>query len=304
MNKVLEPNVYEAMGLPVSPFMKGCMAMTLVLLVWSGFALTVRGIGVSPLTIADVMLIRFLVPLVLLIPWAFSYLDEIRNVRLSDVVFILLGGVPFILLASLGAKTAPTAYIGIILAGTPPIFVALLSFALYRTKITAKKRFSLSIILAGVIAMIAGNSEGFSKELMQGIGYLFTASLVWSGYTVGLRRAKLHPMVVAIVLSYASFLIVLASTFMSGAKMNLGQVSFSDALPFILVQGLGVGVLATICFSYAVNHLGSSKVSVIGSISPCLTALFAVFIFSESLTMTVSCGIVLSVIGVILSSRS
>ncbi|MCP6467884.1 hypothetical protein NL473_27830, partial [Klebsiella pneumoniae] len=88
---------------------------------------------------ADIMLIRFSVPLVLLTPWVLSSWHEIKNIRLPDIMFILLGGVPFLLLAAFGASTVPAAYMGTILTGTPVFFAALLSFILYRQRISLRK---------------------------------------------------------------------------------------------------------------------------------------------------------------------
>ncbi|GAF57219.1 permease of the drug/metabolite transporter (DMT) superfamily [Psychrobacter sp. JCM 18901] len=112
----------------MSPLTKGYVAMSVVLLIWSGFALTVRAVSASSLTIADVMLIRFSVPLVLLTPWVLSSWHEVKNIRLPDIMFVLLGGVPFLLLAAFGASTVPAAYVGTILTGTPVFFAAILSF--------------------------------------------------------------------------------------------------------------------------------------------------------------------------------
>ena len=91
----------------MSPLTKGYVAMSVVLLIWSGFALTVRAVGASSLSIADVMLIRFSVPLVLLTPF--------------------------------GASTVPAAYMGTILTGTPVFFAALLSLIFYRQRISLRK---------------------------------------------------------------------------------------------------------------------------------------------------------------------
>ncbi len=87
-------------------------------------------------------------------------------------------------------------------------------------------------------------------------------------------------------------------------ETNIGSVSFDEALPFILVQGLGVGVVSTIAFSYAVKKLGSIRTLLLGSLSPGLTAILATLILNESLSVIMICGIVLSTIGVILSNRA
>ena len=84
---------------------------------------------------------------------------------------------------------------------------------------------------------------------------------------------------------------------------NFGNFTFQDALPFILVQGFGVGIIATVGYSFAVAQLGSVKSSTIGSLSPGLTALLAVPIFNEPLTNLILIGITCTTAGVILTNR-
>lgn len=288
----------------LSPLAKGYLAMAVVLLVWSGFALTVRTTSTSSLSIADVMLIRFSVPLVLLTPWALSCLKEIKNIRLPDVMFIVLGGAPFLFLASVGASSAPAAYVGTILTGTPVFFAALLSFILYRQRISPLKFAALTLILIGVATMVLGNTKSVSGSLLYGVGILLIAGLVWASYTIGLKRTTLSPLAIAIVLSYTSFFITLAMVLCEALETNLGHVSLSDALPFVLIQGVGVGVIATIGFSYAVNQLGSIRTLLLGALSPGLTALLAALLLNEALSLLMICGIALCAIGVVLSNRA
>lgn len=278
--------------------------MSVVLLIWSGFALTVRAVGASPLSIADVMLIRFSVPLVLLTPWVRTHWQDIKNIRLPDIIFILLGGVPFLLLAAFGASTVPAAYMGTILTGTPVFFAALLSFILYRQRISLRKFAALMLILFGIATMIGGRAEAIPSSLLYGVGLLLTASLIWAGYTLGLKSTTLSPIVIAIVLSYSSFFLTLVMVLSGIMGTNIGSVSFDDALPFVLIQGIGVGVVSTLAFSYAVKQLGSIRTLLLGSLSPGLTAILATLILKESLSLIMIGGIVFSTIGVILSNRA
>lgn len=278
--------------------------MSVVLLIWSGFALTVRAVGASSLSIADVMLIRFSVPLVLLTPWMLSSWHDIKNIRLPDILFILFGGVPFLLLAAFGASTVPAAYMGTILTGTPVFFAALLSFILYRQRISLRKFASLILILFGIATMIGGRAQSIPNSLLYGVGLLLMASLIWAGYTLGLKSTTLTPIAIAIVLSYTSFFLTLVMVLSGMMDTNIGSVSFDEVLPFILIQGLGVGVVSTIAFSYAVKQLGSIRTLLLGSLSPGLTAILAALILKESLSVIMICGIALSTIGVILSNRA
>ena len=288
----------------MSPLTKGYVAMSVVLLIWSGFALTVRAVGASSLSIADVMLIRFSVPLVLLTPWVLSSWHDIKNIRLPDILFILFGGVPFLLLAAFGASTVPAAYMGTILTGTPVFFAALLSFIFYRQRISLRKFAALILILFGIATMIGGHAQAIPNSLLYGVGLLLMASLIWAGYTLGLKSTTLTPIAIAIVLSYTSFFLTLVMVLSGIMDTNIGSVSFDEVLPFILIQGLGVGVVSTIAFSYAVKQLGSIRTLLLGSLSPGLTAILAALILKESLSVIMICGIALSTIGVILSNRA
>mgnify|MGYP000131454356 CR=1 FL=1 len=84
---------------------------------------------------------------------------------------------------------------------------------------------------------------------------------------------------------------------------NLGRFTLEQALPFILIQGFCVGFLATILYTFAVSRLGSARASTIGSLSPGLTALLAVPVFGESLSLMVAAGVFLTIAGVALSNR-
>lgn len=282
---------------------KGYMPMVIVLLIWSGFSLTARAIGSSALTIADVALIRFAVPAILLTPFIRSHFNEIKNMSLRDVPFLLLGGIPFLFLASLGAHSVPTAYVGAIIASTPVLFVAILTFFIYGKTMTFKSMLSLFVILLGVFIMLLGQPSRISHEMIQGMDFLFGASFVWASYCLGIKRAGLSSIAVAMVVSYVSLFIMLVLMLSGVVATNWGTFTLDEAFPFILVQGVGVGFLATICFSYSIAQLGAVRTSVLGSISPGITAILALVIFGESLTVLMGLGIAITIYGVITSHR-
>ncbi|RBW43193.1 EamA/RhaT family transporter [Psychromonas sp. B3M02] len=281
----------------------GYSAMILVLLIWSSFALSIRTIDSSSLTIADVALLRFIVPAILFAPWAITHFKVIKTIKVIDLAFILLGGIPFVYLAALGAKTVPTAYVATILAGTPGIFVAIIT-ALFFAEIISKKRLlALSLILVGVVMMLLNERQSFSQQTLIGVGFLFAASACWAIFAVTLKRVNLKPITVVIILSYLSGFIMLILISSGMVESEIGRFSFQQALPFIVIQGLGIGVVATFCFSYAINQLGARNASLLGSISPAITAFLAVPIFGESLSLLIIGGIGVTIVGVILSNR-
>jgi len=287
----------------LSPLQKGYIVMAGVLFIWSSFVLSIRGIGASPLTVADVALLRFSVPMLILLPYVRSRLAVIKKVKVSDILLLLLGGLPFLLLVSLGAASAPSAYVSTIVTSTPPFFVAVISYLFYRQKVSLKQTFTLCLIVIGVMIMITGGRAHISSEMITGVCFLLAAGGIWACYTIGLKRAGLDAISLAIITSYLSFFITFILVVFGGLKSNVGLFSLQQALPFILVQGIGVGILATIGFSYAVNKLGPANASVMGALSPGLTSLLAVPIYNESLSLIIIGGISITITGVIFSSR-
>lgn len=302
IGKVAQSTIKPAKNF-LSPMAMGYIAITTALFIWSGFSLTVRAIGASPLTTADVALIRFIVPLILLLPLLPSRLEKIKRVGISDLFLIMLGGLPFLFFAALGAKTAPAAYMGAILAGTPAFFIAILSFCYYQQVITKKQLFTLTLIIGGILVMIMGQPGAISGTTMQGVAFLLCGSFVWAAYTMGIKRSGIDAISIAIVLSASSLFVTLVLIMSGLVTSNFGSFSLLEAMPFILVQGFGVGFLATICYSYAVKQLGPAKSSIMGSLSPGVTAVLAVAIFNEPLSIAIVSGISLTTLGVILYNR-
>ncbi|WP_411847067.1 DMT family transporter [Roseibacillus persicicus] len=282
----------------------GYLVISAVVLIWAGFALTLRAIGKSPLSAADVGLIRFTVPALCLLPFLRSYLAQLRRVRFRDLLLVLLGGVPFFLVASAGARSTSTAHVSALIAGTAPLSVALISFLLEKSAIPKKRWFALGLIALGAVGMIATQPAGGSHSDPWGCLTLLFASLLWGAYTVGVRRAGLDAIANALILTVLSLMILGALSLVGVTESHLGQFSWREALPFVLVQGLGVGLIATVGYSFAIGRLGSSRSAVIGSLAPGLSAVLAVFIFGEALNFATLACIAVLTLGVILANRS
>lgn len=302
MNKALQLGVETTRYWHCSPKLKGYSAMILVLLIWSGFALSVRSIGTSPLTMIDVALVRFLTSFVLLIPFIPRHYHALRALRCRQWAGLLLGGVPFLFLASTGASSTPTAYVGSVLTGCPPLLLALGGFVFYRCKPTAMQSLSLLAIVLGILVMAQGGNDS-ADPLGMGLWCLLAAAWLWAGYTLGVKQAGLAPVALAIALAAGSLFITVILLIFDIFPSQLGNFSFQQALPYGIVQGIGVGIISTLGFGYAVRQLGSQPVATIGAMSPGLTAVLAMMLFHEPLSLLMLLGIGLTAIGVVLTSQ-
>lgn len=288
----------------MDPKSSGYLAIYGVVIIWAGFALTLRAIGASALAPADVALMRFAVPAIALIPFLPSRLAQLKQVRLQDALMVLSGGIPFFLIATEGARTTSAAHVGALIAGTAPLSVAILSRFLEFSPIPRRRWFSLGLIAAGAIGIIAARPSQMTLETMRGIGHLLVASMLWGIYTIGLRRTGLDAIGNALILVLGSLAALIVLMVTGITPSHIGSFTLHEALPFMLIQGLGVGLLATLGYAFAITRLGSAKSATIGSLAPALAAILAIPFLGESLGFGTAACIVVITAGVIMANRS
>ncbi|MFJ8113847.1 DMT family transporter [Streptomyces sp. NPDC096132] len=275
----------------------GVAALVAAVVLWSSFALTVRGIGSSSLTSIDVAFLRFATPVVILAPWLPRTFRALRGERIGVLLMLGIGGLPHFLLSALGGRLASAALIGLLIPGTVPLFVAAILYLRWRERISPRGLIALAAITAGIAATAMQTT---STATTAGIGVLLTAGCAWAVYTIGLRQTKLGLTgVVLAVCSPAAITAALLAAFAAmPSHLRNGTAGISDVLLFTGLQGIGTGLLSTLCYAYAVRALGSNLAATAGATSPVLTALLAIPLFGEPITPGVSAALALIVTGV------
>lgn len=74
----------------------------------------------------------------------------------------------------------------------------------------------------------------------------------------------------------------------------------SEVGTFALLQGVGTGVLSTVCYVVAVKRLGAAATASAGAVSPVLLALVAVSLLGEAITAALAVALAFIVTGVAL----
>lgn len=287
-----------------NPKTSGYLVLYGVVIVWAGFAVTLRAIGSSPLAPADVALMRFAIPAIVLLPLLPGRFARLRKVRLQDALMVLCGGIPFFFIATEGARTTSAAHVGALVAGTAPLSVGIVSYFLERRRIPRVQWFPLALILTGAIGIIAARPSAMTWDLLRGIGFLLVASILWGTYTIGLRRTGMDAAGNALLLAICSLMMLVALIVTGIAPSHLGNFTLHQAMPFILIQGIGVGLLSTVGYAFAITRLGAAKSSTIGSLAPALASLLAIPVLGEPLGLGTAASILVITTGVILSNRS
>ncbi|WP_395244102.1 DMT family transporter [Agromyces sp. MMS24-K17] len=282
----------------------GGVALAIAVLLWSSFALTLRGAGGTSLTTIDVSMLRFLTPLVILAPFVPRAIRQVRREPVVVVLLLLVGGLPHFLVSALGGHLASAALVGLIIPGTVPVFVTLLALAGAgagpgRRRVARRQLVAVAAILVGVGAAAALTASSGS---LAGIGVLLAAGFIWAVYTLALRRTSLDVSSVVLVVCApsAAIAVLLAVTGAMPSSLLAGTARPEDALLFVLLQGVGTGVVSTVAYVVAVRSLGSGIASAAGALSPVVTALLAVPLLGEPLTAGVVVALAIIVGGVAL----
>lgn len=282
---------------------RGFAAIIITMLIWVGFVLSIRAIDKSSLTTADVALLRFGIPSLLLLAFIPRRWDKLISAHPMHVIMILMGsGLPFFFAASHGGSTTSAAYVGALIPGAAPIFVVLLAYLFYAQKASMWKIFCLMLIGIAVVALLWADLRYLRSSVVEGAMILLGASSLWALYTLGLRKIGMDALSCTILLCVPSFLILVVLVLCDVVPTNLGEFTFSEAVPFILIQGLGVGVFASLLYSYAIQNIGADKSAVIGSMTPAVASLLAIPLLEETLDLTDVIGIALITVGVCCSN--
>jgi drug/metabolite transporter (DMT)-like permease len=272
--------------------------------VWASFALSLRAAGSSRLETADVALLRFCVPTLLLLPLLPSRWRALISAPRRAVGALLLGGgVPFFFLAADGGTHTSAAALGTLVPGLVPTFVALgRGLRILPDGPVAGTRAStgaLGMVLAGVVLLVLPDLVGGNREGQLGAGMLIVASGLWAAYTLTLESIGLDPPACALLLCLPSALVVATLVAAGAVPSALGHVGMAEVLPFLLVQGIGVGFLAAITYPLAVQGLGAPRAALLGTASPVLVAVLAVPLLGEKLGPLPMAGVALVTAGVV-----
>lgn len=281
----------------------GLLAMALTVLVWAAFALSIRAIATSAWDPADVALLRFGVPLLVLAPWLPRSLRRLRGERPAVLAALAVGaGLPFFLLSAAGGALSSATLVGLVVPGSVPLFVTALAALLWRTRPGRRQLVALAGVVVGIGAIAAADLlQGGAGGRATGTAVLLVAGLAWSVYTLGLRATRLDPVAaaVAVCLPSSAVAVLAVATGLLPSRLLQGVAPDRTLLLFALVQGVGVGVVAGLTYAVAIRELGAPRAATLGALSPVLVAVLAAPLLGERVDALVLAGGALVVTGVL-----
>ncbi len=279
----------------------GLAALAVTVLIWAGFFLSLRAGARAHLAPDELALIRFGPAGLIFLPVLVTRWRRILAVPPRHLLFILAGsGLPYFLIAGLGMRHSPVSDGSTLIPGTIPLFVALLAW-LGHGRVPATQLRGLGMIGLGVLLMIAMRHAS-GADAWQGYALFLLGSLMWARFTISMRESGLTPVEGAAVISVGS--LALLAIWLIGhpptglATLPLRQLAFHG-----LLQGVGVGLLSVLSYTFAISKLGAQRAAAAGALTPVLASLLAVPLFGEMPSAATLIGMGLIVAGVVWINR-
>ena len=250
---------------------------------------------------------RLALSALVLTPFALKqYPHEIRNLSQRDFIYTALAG---LMLAGhfatlfIAFQNASILIAGVI-AGSSPLWVALLEVFVLKARLSRVVWFGLFLALAGgVVIGLGGDSTTVTagQNLMVGVGLALASAIFAAVYLIAGRRVRTHmPLLLFLwlVFSFAAIsalmIVILTGTSLVGYSL--------EGYFWLLVLTIGAQLIAQSAFNYSLAYLSATFISIAGQAVTVVASIGAFLIFSEVPQPLQILGSVVLVIGVILAS--
>lgn len=262
--------------------LKGYLAASATLVIWTSFVLISRLGGKSVLTPYDVFALRLVTAGLFLLPFAGSLPGGAwHDRRLWSLA--LTGGLLYGVLVYSGFKYAPAAHGGILLSGLQPFLITGIVWRLAGTRPNRLRSTGLLTIAVGVLCAAVPEFAQWSSETLFGDLLILLASITWAFYSVLAKRWGFSAWTLTRAVAFGAALLYLP-VYALWLPKQLDAAPLSMILLQGLFQGLGATILAMLFFLKAVAHLGPERTSSFLALVPVTTGVLAVPLLGEPLS--------------------
>jgi drug/metabolite transporter (DMT)-like permease len=235
----------------------------------------------TTLTPWDITALRFGVAGLILLPYLLRKglgVDRLGGVGLAAIM--LGGGAPMVLVSYGGLVFAPAAHAASLYTALIPLYVAILAAVVLGEAFTVARRIGLVLIVTGVLGIVWGAGGTIGPRQNIGHAMFVTAGILWAGYTVAMRKARLDGLHAAAIAAVAS-LITYVPVYVIIFGASLFNAPWRDVVLQASVHGVLVAVISLVIYGRAVSILGASNGSAFAALTPAITAILAVPILGE-----------------------
>lgn len=311
----------------LSPKAVGVMAAVVTVVIWTSFIVIARA-SADParggvLNPFDIVYARIWGASLILLPWGWWLVRRDRRSQpwagsllglsplplRQTLIAGFFGGLLYGMLAYSGFVFAPAAHASVLMPGSLPLWTALLAVLILGDRITPTRALGLALIVGGDL-LVGGTSLLHALDgsgVWRGDVLFIAASLVWSTYSVLVRRYALDAVRATIAitaLAFVTYVPVYTALLLLHAVPGRVLVAPLHDLAFqMFFQGVGSVVISGIAFTKMIQHFGPVRSTMITALVPGLSAISAALFLGEPLVWNLLAGLALVTSGIVFGVR-
>ena len=280
----------------------GWIAVVATICIWTGFILVTRAGGKGVLTGWDVTALRFGVGALI----ALCFLPRVTLPPLKVIaLFSLFGGIGYAVAVYSAFRLAPAAHASVLMPGALPFETAVIAWLWLKQAPSRPQRIALALVFAGIV-LTAADTLLYGAQIsgMQMVGDLLflCGSSSWATFTLLLRRYPVSPLTATVSTTLGSAVVYLPIWWLL-LPSTLDQAPLAEILMQSVYQGVLVVFVAMLLYTQAVRHLGPQAVALLMAVVPGLSALAAVPVLDEPLSLLALAGLAAVTAGAVLGAR-
>ncbi|MCD6112404.1 MAG: DMT family transporter [Bacteroidales bacterium] len=202
---------------------------------------------------------------------------------------------------SYGIKLTSSTISAVIIA-TIPLFTPIAAYFTLKEKLSRLNILGLIISFSGILLMILNKNFSLNAS-PYGIAWLLFAVITAVFYAIILKKLtnKYSPITIISVQNLIGAFYFLPLFLIFDYNDFIHIRPNTELISNLLQLSIFGSSIAFVCFTIAVRELGVSKANIFSNFIPIFTAIFSYFILSEAFNMNKIAGMIIVVIGVMLS---
>ena len=220
-------------------------------------------------------------------------------------LFSLFGGIGYAVAVYSAFRMAPAAHASVLMPGALPFSTAVIAWLWLKQAPSRPQRIALALVFAGIVLTAADTlSHGAQITGMQLVGdvLFLCGSSSWATFTLLLRRYPMQPLAATVATTLGSAIAYLPIWWLF-LPSTLDQAPVAEIAMQAVYQGVLVVFVAMLLYTQAVRHLGPQTVALLMAVVPGLSALAAVPVLGEPLSLLALAGLGAVTAGAVLGAR-
>ncbi len=283
------------------------LLLTLSALFWSGNFVLSRGMHaeIPPVSLA---FWRWAIALLIIAPFGLRRVYQQWELLKKHGRFMffqgLLGVTGFNTLIYI-AMQSTTAINAVLVNSCIPVIIVIISWLLYKERLSIKQSSGVFISLSGVLLIIAKGDVAALRQFSfnQGDLLVLAAAVVWAFYSANLRNYPkgLHPV------AYQTGIMMMGLIFLAPCYLFELQTGKSMLINLSTVLTIGyvalfASVLAFICWTRAIREVGANRAGPFIHLMPVFSTILAIIFLDESLLAYHVNGMILVFSGIFITT--